>query len=522
MGILQYCIVAESSSPCDANPCENSGTCTPVQPLDITDATFQCNCTGTGFDGPTCNRGIIQTPLIPTLFQNEMSMFNISAKPPSDLVIGLNSPRLSIKPKLIILNRKKNVASFEVSGKAGQYTLRYFVSGSVSDEFEVPESAPILVSTKRDSNHINNYFRLLRTEPGIVRESCCQPDNFVYSECPMSTNRVVFRSTCAWRSSDTQHETSGVVFAQYKTLSLPLSINGIEITYDNSGSISSRLSLIPISSCKPCTQNRGVILNSKPLKSPTCYYHKFTSGDVEDMLRSYSLANTFIDRLRGIFPSWFKVSIPTTAISSYQDIDFVASLVKKDDIATIGGCENIVAEDVGLYALLQFQRTFEVSIDGNSVLHSSSDEQDSTPVCVAINLCKGTESPIYIGISQSVQSAIRQLPVMAPYNQDGWQYTVKAITLYNAAASLTATGTFWNGTERYEPDMSEFDLTVNAQARITESLTSSSLDIDFEGDVFNHFLTEEVTANTIARHIVFISCVLHYRKDSCTLMATLC
>ena len=429
-------------------------------------------------------------------------MFNISARPSSDLIIGLNSPRLSIKPSRITLSREKNVASFRVSGKvAGQFTLRYEVSGSISDEFEMPDSAPILVSKRRDPSLINNFFRLLKTEPGLVRESCCQPDSFAYSECPMSTDSVVFRSTCSWTSDDIQHETSGVVFAQYKALTLPLSINGIEITYDNSGSISSSLSQIPISSCEPCLRNQGAILNTKLLKSSTCYYHKFDSGDVEDMLRSHSLASTFIDRLSNLFPSWFGISIPTMGIASYQDIDFAASLVERDDISSLGGCENIVAEDPGLYILLRYQRAFEVSVDGNSVSHNSSVEQDSIPVCVAINLCKGTESSVFLGLSQNVQPVIHQLPVMAPFNRNDWQYTFKAITLYSTAANFTTSNTFWNGTEYYEPDLPEFDLRINTEARaVIESQPNCSVKIEYEGNIYSYFPAEEVTDGTISSH----------------------
>ena len=422
-------------------------------------------------------------------------MFNISARPPSDLVVGLNSPKLSINPTRVTLNRERNVASFEVRGEEpGQYTLRYEVSGSISDEFEMPDSAPVLVSKIRKPGSVNNYFRLLNTEPGIVRESCCQPDKFAYSECPMSIDRVVFRSTCAWTSYDMTHETSGVVFAQYKTLTLPLSINGIEITYDNSGSISSQLSQIPIASCKSCDQNQGAILNSKSLKTPTCYYYEFDPGDVEDMLKSYSLARTFISRLSVLFPSWFGVSIPATNVNSFQDIDFTSSLVERDDITSVSGCENIVTEDAGLYILIRYEQSFELSINGNSVLHNSSAEQDSSPVCIAVNLCKGMESPVFLGLPPNVQGIIHQLPVMAPYNLNGWQYTIKTITLYTTTINFPTAGMFWNGSEYYEPDLPEFDLRVNAEARaILGSPPNFSIEIESDGDIFSYFQTEQVS-----------------------------
>ena len=422
-------------------------------------------------------------------------MFNISARPPSDLVVGLTSPMLQISPSRLTLNRDTTVASFEVSGRVtGQHTLTYDVSGAISDEFEMPDSVPVLVSSRRDPASINHFFRLLKTEPGIVRESCCQPRNFVYSECPMSTDRVIFRSTCSWTSDNTEHETSGVVFAQYKSLTLPLSINGIKINYDT-GSISTRLSQIPITACEPCRLNRGAVL-TRPLRIPTCYYHKFDSGDLEDMLMSRSLANTFINRLSTMFPSWFKVSIPAiTGMASYRDIDFTVSLVEQDDISSVSGCGSIATEDAGLYVLLRYQQAFEVSVDGSA--HNSSAGQDDTPICIAVNLCKEMDSPIFLGLPQSVQSVFRQLPVMAPYNT--WQYIIRAVTLYSRGTNPTTTDRFWNGTEYYTPGFSTFDLQVNVEATaiIDLLIPNSSLTINCEGDIFSFFPAEEVTPKII-------------------------
>ena len=360
--------------------------------------------------------------MIPNLMinQKQVQIFNISARPISTLVIMLNSPSgIEIKPNRIVLGEMQTSASFQIRAiAAGQYFLSYELSGSAAVDFETPESTSVLVPASRSAGHVNRYFRLLRERIGIVRESCCQPEHFTYSECPTSSTPITFRSTCSWMSDNTRHETRGVVFAEHEGVSLPISINGISINYANPGSISSQIFDEPISSCSPCSQSQSEVFGTT-LSSLTCYYYKFNSGDVEDMLRSNSLVDTFLDRLSDQFPPWFGVSVLSSTSSSIQEFDFLASVVKQDAVSMIRGCENVAARDEGLYIAVRYQQSFELSVGADTLRHvHSSAEQDSNPVCMAVNLCEGIESPISVGLPESIQTMIRQLSFMASYNQE--------------------------------------------------------------------------------------------------------
>lgn len=304
-------LYVETSSPCESNPCQNGGVCLSIETPVSADESFQCSCNGTEYEGPTCNRGIVTTPIIPTLFENE---FNVSAKPSSEILVALRTRGLFVTPRQIKLNPENTSGTFEVTGRtAGHYTLSYRVFGPIADDFEMPESSPVLVSMNRSADRINRYFQYLDTDPGLIMESCCRPENLVYSECPMSTDSISFRSSCRWLSRGSMHETSGVVFAEFRSLILPLSISGINILYDGSGEISSGLSLSPVSFCRACSSNQGKSLTPQPLDPPDC---QFDSGDVEDMLKSNSLANTFLNRITKLLPSWFSVSVPTNQFLS--------------------------------------------------------------------------------------------------------------------------------------------------------------------------------------------------------------
>ena len=467
----------------------------PVEATASTSESFQCNCIGTQYEGPTCSRGIVTTPVIPALFVHQLNTFNISARPLSDLNVRLMGRGLQVKPSMITLNRETTSGNFQVTGqRAGHYTLTYQLHGSISDEFEMPDSSPVLVSMNRSDERVNRYFTYQETDPGLIVESCCKPMSLIYSECPMSTNPISFRSSCKWSSAGSRFETPGIVFAENKNLILPLSISGISIIYNGTGEILSGLSIIPVASCTSCASNRGKHLTSKPLNPPDCYFYQFDSGDVEDMLKSNSLAYTFIDRIARLLPSWLSVSILNNEgdSTSFYDIDFATSLVKHEDVYGISGCESIVASDPGLYMVLRYSRGFEVSMDGGSVRHTPIAPTDGNPVCVAVNLCQDVDSPVYLGLPSNVQSIVRLLPALVPYNRDNWQYSLESVTLYSQARNVTIPGMYWNGTEIYLPEMANSDLRMETTATLNLESGLISIELKYEGSASMYFPNEQV------------------------------
>ena len=424
-----------------------------------------------------------------------MSEFNISARPPSDIVVDLMGRGLQVIPRKITLNNETTSGTFQVSGqRAGHYTLSYQLRGSTSVEFEMPDSSPVLVSMNRSDDRVNRYFRYQGTEPGIVVESCCKDQDLVYSECPMSTNSITFRSSCIWISEGSRFETPGIVFAENRNLVLPLSISGIRVLYDRRGEISSGLSVISVAFCKSCSSNQGRLLTSKPLDPRNCYFYQFDSGDVEDMLKSNSLAKTFIDRVARLFPPWLSVSVPNneTDSISFYDIDIATSLIKHEDVHKLSGCESISTSDPGLYMVLRYSRGFEVTVLGGSVSYRSISPTDRNPVCVAVNLCQDVDSPIYAGLPSDVQSIVRQLPVLAPYNQDNWQYSIESATLYSQANEVAIADVYWNGTEFYSPAVLTPDLRMETTATLRFESGPISIQMKYKGAVSTYLPNEQV------------------------------
>ena len=451
---------------------------------------FKCDCQGTGYQGSTCESGIVFTPLIPSLTKNESNTFEIAAYPDTELTVRIMSSfvrGLNVSPRSITFTPGNNNSQFSVNGSfAGQYALRYILSGFAADNFESPEESPVFVrELESEKKTTNAYFDAVRNEPGFLNESCCR-SSVLEEECPMNINKIRFLSTCEWEEHNNQFESNGIVFAQINSLTVPLSISGLQIGYDE-GAIESSMS--PSPNCKSCDENRNKVVNiDKPADSEkeNCYYYRFDSGDIEDFLNTRSLAQTFIQRIQPLFPDWATVSLSNIIRGEtvYNTNDFAARLTNREDINSIGGCESIIAKEPGIYSVLSYSRSLQLSLDGSNVTHMST----STPICFAVNLCQEMESPAFVGLPREVQDTVKTLPVFQKYLSKH-SFSIDSVTMYNTIRTETVNDSYWNGVDTFYPELSG-DFKINTTATIVYSSSQQSfvhMKLDVDGVLFSLF-----------------------------------
>ena len=463
------------SNPCQPNPCLNGGRCSRKTAIELSDLTFECNCDGTGYMGTTCERGIVTVPAIPTITQNELYTFEVSAKPPTDMRINIHAiGPLNVSPRSVTVNSSTPTVRVDITGyRLGQSSLHYTLTGLPADSFNTPEDSPIFVGPRRRRpDETNAYFRSVKNNIGLLNESCCM-SKFFYPECPMTTDAVTFLSTCSWTTSNKMFATNGIVFTRFKMLSVPLSISGIEIQY-NKGTITTTL---PKSSkCTSCEANHMKDVTQDQPKVPeefkNCYFYNFQPEDVVDLLSSYALATTYIDRIHPLLPSWIGLQFlePTsTAAPSFSDGDFSTSLVEQEDVSQIRGCESLQPDDPGLYSVLKYSGSHPVQLRINEEMQRH-DTRTQT-VCMAINLCQEMQSPLYIQLPQSVQNTISTLAVFEPYEEAGWRYSLDTVTFHPTKKSIEVDSMYWNGTQMYSPYFPGADVEIGTFAY--PSFTSS-------------------------------------------------
>ena len=407
-------------------------------------------------------------PAIPSITQNELYTFEISAKPPAEMSINIHAiGPLNVSPGSVTMNNSTTSARVNVTGnRLGQSSLQYTLSGPVADIFNTPEASPIFVGPRRrEPNEINAYFRSVKNDIGLLNESCCM-SKFLYPECPMTTDAVTFLSTCLWTTSNKMFETNGIVFARFKMLSIPLSISGIQIHY-NEGTIIT--SLPKSSTCTSCEANRNKAVTQDQSKLPenfkNCYFYDIQPEDIADLLSSYALANTFIDQIHPLLPSWIGLELlePTSHLSpSFKDGDFSTSLVEQEGVSRVEGCENVQPDYSGLYSVLKYSGNHPVQLRINEEIQRHNTAQQT--VCMAVNLCQEMQSPLYIQLPQSIQDTVSKLTVFKPYEEAGWRYSLDTVTFHPTKKPVEIGSMYWNGTQMYTPNFPGADVEIGTFA----------------------------------------------------------
>ena len=501
------------SSICDPNPCLHNGKCAAVDSIEG----FTCDCEGTGYNGPTCNRGIVTIQSIPTIIENEPStMLEIDASPDDALIVSMQSndeKGLNVTPSRVTITYPETKAQFNIEGKqSGRYTLNYVLSGRSADSFATPEDSAIFVTRSRFGSS-NRYFQAVDTNVGILRESCCAPDTSVFSECPMSTNEVEFLSTCSWQRNDSSYTTSGVVFSQFSELSLPLSIAGINVTLSRNTLVTELPQSSSSSTCTPCVDNQNNIADlTKPFppEYEKCYYYNFTIVDLEDLLTRLSLGTTYLNRIGAILPSWIGVRPFHGQNPSFNVDDFSGSLVVQPDLSGIPGCAEIVADEPGLYSVLRYSRTLGLFINGWPLFYRPS--PSDAPLCIAVDLCKGTSSPVFVQLAPSVQPNIKSLPFLRQYVARGWEFTIPSVATFNTPKSIIINSTYWNGSALYQPSLPPFDLMMKTDITVDFSSGSLGVGCDFSGNV--HYLFNRMVVRIVlCLHLDDVSCFYKSLKN---------
>ena len=461
---------------------------------------FECDCTGTGYEGDMCQYGIIDLPQYPTLIAEAPSQqLSISARPGYFITIEFVSDdpeHLVFNPTSVTIQYPNTSANFSVySTFPNLYTVNYMITGANSNEFPAPEPSTVLV-TPLNSVPPNSYFTDRGVAIGLLQPGCCQPqDNAPSYRCRNGGEMLAFDASCRWRQRGDMQFVSGIVFTNLNGLTLPASISGTELEFSNNIVSLNQLNTADLN--EPCSECPAITRGNDSLSNvgDTC---SITFGptitDINDFLNAESLAYSYFHYTNSLYPSWLHL-LPINGNSRTHDTNsYQVTLVDSSELNEIGGCENLPVVEDGLYSVLQYSGTLNVTIPsiGSHNIYTPSD--DATPLCFAVNLCFGSTTPFYIGIPTEAQPFFGNLPFIQYLMDKGWNINTEALAVavgngyINVDIVDRSIGfQYWDGVQ---------DLTVSdyltdgaslaVQGMITRNFTKEDLlcTLEFDGNTF--------------------------------------
>ena len=466
---------------CEPNPCLNGGTCT-----DVGDAKFECNCTGTLYEGATCDIPIVLIDDIGILQVYEAKQITIHA-PFTTLTTFYASKgcgfqnifgELSdffIYPCPIDFPTSN---SFTIIGiDPGAYSVTFIATGLTID---IPTLSFIV-----SSGDTSQYFSTLGDSP-IIKPSCCKP---FYNLLKCSNKFVQLRSSCSWeRLPNSSISTKGIAFAIYDNIEIPVSLAGLTIS--TAGTLTTTLpSIARDTSCGKCKPMLKA-LTSKD----TCYEHIPKPADLQAFVEKESLTATFLSAIRGyIFPRWFDIltADDDMTLNRLNDRDYIANILDKTALLLEPGCESLVVDETNHLIVLQHNGPLKVTVGSETTLLPSPIGQLSY-YCIAVSLCSGDKSSVYIGIPSSAQTDVANISFISNYIDKGWNFEFLSATLSQEDRTVQFDVKYWNGLlyskHNHRLNIS-YDTVLNMSVSGGFLYETTAADFEFNGQVWYKYVT---------------------------------
>jgi len=315
---------------------------------------FECDCTGTGYEGDMCQYGVVDLPQYPTLTaEGSAEQLTISARPVAYITITFASDdpiNLFFDPPSVTIRYPNTFANFTVqSTRPNLYTVNYVITGMNSDEFPAPQPSTVLV-TSPNSGPPNSYFTDRDLAVGLLQPGCCQPpDNAPSYQCSNGKQNVEFNATCSWSQQGGKLRSPGIVFTSLQGLTLPASISGTELDQTNN-----IVSLNQLSTNEPCTECASVNVNVSDISEDSCTtLFGPTINDINDFLNAESLAYSYFNYANSLYPSWLSLQPINGDHRVHDTSSYQVRLVDSSELEDIG-CEGLPVVEDRLYILYYY------------------------------------------------------------------------------------------------------------------------------------------------------------------------
>ena len=382
---------------CEPNPCRHGGHCTA-----ITSSMFTCNCSNTGYQGTTCEIGLIDIPDYPTLTAGvPVQSVEFRASPPDNYVIFTpRSVGVEFDPPYIVFQRNSTTSqSLAMTAiYPGMSHVSYSLSGPSALGFQIPEPNVFFVeSAKKAARNISAYGTKELTFPS----GCYKVE---LNRCPRSDITINAYSTSPWIMFGPTATTDGLVSLSSENVELPHSMTGSNFIPEKSSS-----------------SNLDCLVDSS-----TAYF-------IEEMIKRRVLAKSFLKVVRHSLPKWLDIKLRGNLSSrSMAETDLQAYYLSgkrlREERAITG---QPFLEDTFFSLLLTPE--LDLIVHGDRVSFGLDDH--TARFSVALELCGPPPSSVILRPPPGGFNAMKQSAIMKQLRNKGWNLKIESLQVSNIGKS---------------------------------------------------------------------------------------
>ena len=380
---------------CEPNPCEHGGKCTT-----ITSNEFSCNCSSTGYEGRTCNRGVIDKPDIPTLVVGvPTESLEFRASPPDNYVIlRPSSPFINFNPPSIIF--KNNISMRQsltmTAQQSGLHHVKYRLFGPGAAGFEIPESSAFFAESARDI--AQNISKDTNTELKFPSGRC----KLELDKCPRSDVRITAYSTSPWLMLGSMATTEGQVSLRTGNVELPYSMTGSNFDSEES---------------------RGLDLYCEQTLSETF--------SVTELIKRKALIKTFLKVVRHSLPTWLDIGLrDDVSFSSMVETDLQAYYLSGKNLREEANIKGQPLSEDTFFSLL-LSPDLDVTVNGDRVSFAEHDRR--ARFSIALELCGPPPNDVILRPSPGSNDVLNQLSIMKQLRDKGWKFKIDSLQISNSS-----------------------------------------------------------------------------------------
>ena len=406
---------------CQPNPCKHGGKCTIV-----TSSQFSCDCSSTGYQGKTCERGVIDKPDFPTIIAGvPTNSLKFRASPPDDYII-LTPTSQFIKfnpPSLFFKQYASTPQSFTMTARRpGLHFVKFTLAGPGAAAYETPGSVVFFVQSV--GTVVNTKKKDLKFPSGRC--------TIELDKCPSSGVTISAYSTSPWRMFGPTAITYGQVSLKTGSIEIAHSVTG--------GNFAAK-------------KHSGW--------NPRCATNPLDTYSLTELSRRKVLAKSFLSTVRHSLPKWLDIKLhDSLPLNSMLETDLRANYLSGKHLGEEAAFKELLISRDTFFSLLS-SPDIDVIIHGDRVSFGKSDR--SARFAVAIELCGSSPNDVILRPSPVTKHILNHFPVMKQLQDKGWKFKIDSLRISNTLFGQTTTNKTLTMSARFNK---QFKLSNNFKSRV--------------------------------------------------------